>query len=209
MTSLTRSSGVNRTARRQEAHDKLSTALESALRAGTPFTRITVDELIEQSGVPRSTFYLYYADKSHLLRAVSSGLSSAYLEACEDWWHLPPDGTREDLRRAFDRMLESYLPHQHLLAAVIETSSYDHEVSADYRSLLELHFDEVAEHIRRGQADGSVAAHVDADHAARWITHLVERGLYEFAADAADDERERYLTAWTDIVWNALYAAAR
>lgn len=209
MPSVTRSSGSARGARRQEAQDRLTAALEQLLESGVPFTTITVDQLIEASGVPRSSFYLYFSDKAHLLRSVTSGLGADYLEACQDWWHLPADAGRDTLRAAFERMLDAYLPHRRLMAAFIETSAYDHDVRAGYQELLDLHLQEVADHIRRGQQDGTVHEEVDPDRAAIWLTYLIERGLYEFASGAPEKERSRYLDAWTDIVWNALYARTR
>ncbi|WP_354698014.1 hypothetical protein DSM112329_03675 [Paraconexibacter sp. AEG42_29] len=209
MPSVTRKTGADRGARREEAQARLLAVVERLLGTGESYTEITIDRLITEAEVPRSTFYLFFADKAHLLTSLTGELTVEYLDACQDWWHLAPGAGRDDLRAALRKMYDAYYPHRLLMQAVIETASYDTNVGAAYAESFDLHVREITEHIRRGQAEGNVHGHLDPERMALWLTCMIERGLYQFAAAAEPGERDGYLESSTDIVWNVLYAGAR
>lgn len=206
MPSVTRRPSAGRAVRRRESQARLLSTLEALLSGGEPFTTLTVDRLIEEAGVPRSTFYLLYPDKAHLLRDLTGGLAEEFLAASRAWWELAPGAGIEELHAAFDGMLRAYQPHRLLMAAVMESSAYDAEVGEAYRDVIARHQEQVAAHIVRGRRGGSIRADIDAERTAVWLTRMIERGLQAWAGATDGAAREQALRAWTRIVWNALYA---
>jgi AcrR family transcriptional regulator len=206
MPSVTRRPRTRREERRADTLRRLSQALEKLLEEGESFTEISVDRLVSEAGISRSTFYVYFEDKGDLLRAVTETLTSDFLEACKDWWELPPRRTREELHQAFRGMYDAYRPQHALMAAVAETAAYDPGTRDAYQEMVDVFVAGVADHIRRGQKTKQIDSDLDAKRVAAWLTWMIERGLYQFAATAPKAQADKYVAAWTDIIWNTLYA---
>ena len=69
----------------------------SELLAEKPYDRITIQEIIEQANVGRSTFYMHFGTKDDLLRALCGGLFDHIIGSALDRTHthgLYPDGGR-------------------------------------------------------------------------------------------------------------------
>jgi TetR/AcrR family transcriptional regulator, ethionamide resistance regulator len=208
MPSVTRKTRTRREERRAETLRRLSVALETLLEQGESFTEVSVERLVSEAGISRSTFYVYFEDKGQLLRAVTEDLTADFLEACKRWWELPPRRTREELQEAFRAMFDAYRPQRALMAAVSETAAYDVGIRDEYQRMVDVFVAGVSDHIRRGQKSKQVDPDLDAPRIAAWLTWMIERGLYQFAGAATKAKSEKYLSAMTDIVWNTLYAKA-
>ena len=64
------------------------------------YTALSVERLVREAGISRATFYVYFEDKGDLLRALAEDFIERILGRGVDWWQLPPDATKADLRAA-------------------------------------------------------------------------------------------------------------
>jgi AcrR family transcriptional regulator len=205
MASVTRKKHSGRAQTRGPAKERLLAAVEELLERGYSYTELSVERLIQEAGISRSTFYLHFADKGDLLRALTADLASQLAGATSGCWDLRANSTAEDLRRTLGELVSHYLPHADLLAAVVEAAGYDTTVRDHWAALMGQTIDDAAAHIRIGQRSGIVRTDVDATHAAQWLIWMIERGLYQLTRHAAPSVIEELVTELAAILWCRLY----
>ncbi len=208
MPSVTRKSQSSRAKRREEMRDRLLAVVERLLAEGETYTEISVERLVSETEISRSTFYVYFEDKGDLLRAWFAQIISEIEAAAGDWWKLDGSATRADLREALSAIVTTYRPHTTLMAAVYDAASYDITVRDEVQGMMSRNIGGLRAHIRRGQRDGWIPAELLAGETAAWLTWMAERGQHQMVRSADDAELERLIDSYTDVVWHALYAHA-
>src|SRR5215213_596988 len=88
MPSVTRRRPANREARRDDARGRLLAAVERLIANGDSFTEISVERMVAEAGMARSTYYVYFADNGDLLRAWFAEITDELREAAASWWQL-------------------------------------------------------------------------------------------------------------------------
>ncbi|MCW3038516.1 MAG: Transcriptional regulator, TetR family [Solirubrobacterales bacterium] len=209
MPSVTRKSQSTRTQRRDKARDRLLGVVERLLEEGESFTEISVERLVSEAGISRSTFYVYFEDKGDLLRAWFEDITGELSDAAKDWWALGKDATREDLRAALDRVVKAYKPHTTLMAATYDAAAYDASVRELVEGMMTGNVAGLRKHIKAGQSAGFVDGTLPSAQTAAWLTWMAERGLHQLVRTATGAELEKLIDAYTAIVWNTLYAPTR
>jgi len=208
MASITRTTQASRARRRAAIRHELLGAVERCLES-TTFTELSVERLVREAGIARSTFYVYFEDKGDLLAALVEDVIDALIEAAGHWWRLAPDAEKADLREAMEQIADTYRTHRVVMAAAVEASAYDERIAEQVASLVDRAVAAVAVHIRDGQGAGSVDRSLDPRQTAVWLTWMTERGLFQLVSPADAEQTDRLLQAMTDIVWNVLYAPTR
>jgi AcrR family transcriptional regulator len=209
MPSVTRKSQSTRTQRRDEARQRLLGVVEKLLEEGESFTEISVERLVSEAGMSRSTFYVYFEDKGDLLRAWFEDITAEISVAATDWWALGADATQEQLRSALDRVVKTYKPHTTLMAATYDAAAYDASVRELVEAMMTSNVAGLRKHIKAGQSANFVDASLPPAQTAAWLTWMAERGLHQLVRTATGAELERLIDAYTGIVWNTLYAPTR
>jgi AcrR family transcriptional regulator len=194
---------------RPERYVRRMRAAVERLLVGSSFTSLSVEDIIQEAGIARSTFYVYFSDKGQMLNAFTTDLLDEALVAVSAWWALPPAADFDTLRGALAGFVRFFHLHSALLNAVIDASAYDDGAADGFGRMVRAGEVGIAEHIRTGQRAGSVTADLDAAVAARWLVRLVEQGLYELTATADEQRLEHQIDAISMIVWNTLYRATR
>lgn len=184
-------------------------ALDSLLSDGQSYTELSVERLVVAAGISRSTFYAYFEDKGDLLSALAEDVIVEIRDAGRNWWELPPDAGKEDVRNALWGVAEVYRKHRAVFRAVVDTATYDPRVREQFGTLVRGVISELADHIRNGQKQGFVTGGLDPDRTASWLTWMAERGLNQLVADASEREAKKLVDTLADIVWNTLYEGAR
>jgi AcrR family transcriptional regulator len=198
-----------RAARREEIRRRLLAVIEPALESGETYNDLSIGRLVDNAGISRSTFYTYFEDKGDLLTALTEHVITDMIEAGRQWWALPPDAGKAQLHEALRGVATSYRRHGPLWSAIVQTAAYDPAVRAQYESTIQLAINEIAAHIRTGQANGSVDPDLDPDSTAIWITWMGERGLHQAVRIADPDATEELTAALTQVVWKILYQNTR
>ena len=205
MGSVTRKTTVDRGKRRDQVEAKLLAAIERMLAEGESFTEISVERLVREADIARSTFYVYFNDKGHLLEKLTEDVIADFLQAASSWWDLPSGASREQVRAGIQAIADAYRPHALLIGAVVDTASYDADVREAYNEMLNRAIAEVARHIREGQEAGSVRADLDPETTAGWLTWMAERGLLQMVRVADAEQLPTLIDSWTAVYWNTLY----
>jgi len=187
---------------------RIVTAAEDLIADADRVSDISVEQVISLAGVSRSTFYSYFDDMGHLLRAVGEGVVGEIIDAARKWMDLDTGVGQEDLTAIFADLVVTYRRRAELLAALADAAAYDRGVREEFHRLLTIGHIELAKHIRRAQSAGGARADIDPEPTAAWLVWMVERGLYQQIRPAADDEVPAHVAALTAIVWHALYAPA-
>src|SRR5215210_2092062 len=198
----------------QPSHEQRRAALsrhllgrvEPLLEGGESYADLSVERIIRAGDIARSTFYVYFADKGELLGAMTEHITTDLAEAATGWFQLPPDGSKDDLRASLRVLFAAYRQHRHVLGAISEAAAYEPTARERHRLLVRAAVSGLADHIERAQAAGAAAPELDAERTAKWLTWMLERGLYALVANAGAGEVERLLDAMTDIAWRTLYA---
>ncbi|HYF24203.1 MAG TPA: TetR/AcrR family transcriptional regulator [Baekduia sp.] len=209
MTSVTRKPRVSRAERqeqrREEIRARLLAALEALLDDGGSFTELSVERLIREAGVARSTFYVYFEDKGDLLLSLAHGVIDELLTGAGDWLALAPGAGRDELRAALRRFAGVYVEHRVVAAAIAETAPHDPRIRALLDERLDQLMAAIAEHLEAGRASGLVRPDADARALAVWLSAMLERGWAHLAGPGTPPDPERGLDALTMLLWNGLY----
>ncbi|MDO9409372.1 TetR/AcrR family transcriptional regulator [Patulibacter sp.] len=208
MPSVTRKTQSNRSRRRDALRRELLVAIEELVSDGESFTEISVERLVSKTGISRSTFYVYFEDKGELLRAWFQDIRSQVDDAVGGWWALDGDASRDDLRRALSTVVTAYRPHIPLMAAAADAAAYDPAVREEFEELVQRNTAGLRRHIQDGQKAGAVAPNLLPAETAAWLTWMAERGFHQLVRDASDEDLERLVESYTDIIWSTLYAPA-
>jgi len=205
MPSVTRRRSAGRDVRRDEVRARLLEVIERLLGDGETFTEISVERMVAETGMARSTFYVYFTDKGDLLRAWFAEISDELRAAAKGWWELRPPFGFHDVRAALNTIVAAYRPHTPLMAAVYDTAAYDPSVRALVMAMMAENTAGLRSHVRRGQSAGFVDTALSPPETAAWLTWMAERGLHQLVRGASDAEVDRLVDAYARIVWNVLY----
>jgi TetR/AcrR family transcriptional regulator, ethionamide resistance regulator len=207
MAMTTRKGRVSRATRREEIAQRLFTVVERMLDEGTSFAEISVEQLITSAEIARSTFYVYFEDKGALVLELADRVTREVGEAATAWFELQPGVTRNDLKAALNEIVEEYVRHRHMLAAVVEAATYDQRVRAQYAGVMQHRFEDMATGFREQQRVGVIDAGVDIEAVTPWLAWMIERGLYQLTSETETPAAER-LDGMTTVVWQTLYDRA-
>jgi TetR/AcrR family transcriptional regulator, ethionamide resistance regulator len=209
MPSVTRKAQSGRAQRRDKIRHTLLEVVERLLEQGEGFTEVSVERLVSEAGISRSTFYVYFEDKGDLLRGWFGDITAELAAAAQGWWSLGADATREDVRDALETIVLAYRPHTTLMAATYDAAAYDPAVRELVESMMGSNAAGLRKHIRAGQREGFIDPSLQPAEVAAWLTWMAERGLHQLVRPAEGAELRRLIDAYASIVWNTLYAPTR
>jgi len=170
----------SRRRRREDVRAALVRAL-SDLTQDSSFRDLTIDEIARAAGLSRSAFYFYFEDKHELLMAAASRVADELYREADRWWH--GEGAPEVLvREALTGIATVYARHSRLLGVAMEVSTYDDEVRAFWRALVERFIAATEDHLRAEQAAGRAAA-LAPRGAAESLVWMAERCFYIYLRD--------------------------
>ena len=179
--------------------------VEKLVEGGAAYADLSVEAIITAGGISRSTFYVYFNDKGDLLVAMAADVIGDLVSTGSAWWDLPADASKADLNAALQIPINTYRTHRTILGTVVETAAYDPRVREQHQSLINQVVSALAQYIADAQSAGTADPELDAEHTARWLIWMIERGLYQLVGSADDDEVARELDALTDILWRVVY----
>lgn len=154
MTTSTREDKPRRIRRRPEDAEREILDAAEAFLQDHDFRDLTVDAVMSGTGMQRSGFYNYFADRNELVMRLIERIAVEMMDVARPW--LDEDGDpRATLGAGLDQVVDIYAQHGRLLRAVHEASYHDHEVERYYRALLIDSFvDAVGRRLRRERRAG-------------------------------------------------------
>lgn len=176
--------------------------------AGASFTELSVDRLATEAGISRASFYIYFEDKGHLLRRLTSQVFGDLTDGAERWWTVAHRRDPTDVRAAMAAIVASYRRHQPLLVALNEMSAYDPQVGSTYTEILTAISARVSAIIEQGQTDGTIRRELPPESTATALTWMVERTCQQNLPGRPASYDTELANALTQIIWAALYLEA-
>lgn len=186
---------------RAEVETAVREALLRLLSEGTPFKKLTVDELARAAGLSRTAFYFYFPGKEQALMSAAAEVSAEFHERADTWWH--GEGPPEELvRAALVGSLEVYVRHAPLLRAAVELTSYSQEFEAFYKGLIDRFVRATAAHLHREQEAGRLRP-LDCELVAEGLVWMSERCNHMMIKEGRSPEEivDTLTTVWV----HALY----
>jgi AcrR family transcriptional regulator len=194
-----------REARKREIVERILPGVEELLDQAHGYQNVSVEQILQRSGLSRSTFYRYFKDKNELLLALSEPALETIMSVAMRPLELGPDITRGQLEAEMRSTIETYTPHIALLNAMTEASAYDSLVSERFVAGFDAVQSSLADHIRAGQRDGFIRTDLHADETAGWLTWMAERGMSQLVPGADEERLQRLAESIAAIVWYAIY----
>jgi AcrR family transcriptional regulator len=204
--SITRRSQSTRTERRDEVRDRLLAVVQGLLADGESFTEISVERMVQATGMARSTFYVYFEDKGDLLRAWFGDIEAEITEASAGWWQIDGSASKADLRAALSRIVDTYHPHAQLMSAMFDAAAYDSAVRELTGAMMASNIAGLRKHIRTGQKREFIDPDLPLAETAQWLTWMAERAFHTVLRRVGAANLQPHIDAYADIVWNTLYA---
>lgn len=207
MASTTRRSKAARADRKSDIEERMRQAITTLVSDGERFTELSVERLVAEAGMARSTFYVYFEDKGALLRSIGASTLHTFYEGAKAWFENRGEVTHADVQAAMKGLLEAFHANEVVMAAVAETAVYDPEVGEMYQESVEGFVGAVRKLIVRGQKDGTIRD-VHAAETAIALSWMIERTTLQRGPGATPKQIESIATGLADVIWGTLYKAA-
>jgi TetR/AcrR family transcriptional regulator, ethionamide resistance regulator len=189
-----------------EFQRRLADAIERLVDDETSYGELSVEQLVNEAGVARSTFYKYFGDKSGLLSSLVVAVRDDFLQAADAWLTMTAGGPQSEYEQSFRIIFEAYRTHRVVMRCIVEQSTQDAVIGAHFQQMMAVFIAAVEQHICKGQQAGVIAESRSASHLAVWLTWMLEFGQMKLIAPADERTVKKYTSAVTDIVWKTLYA---
>jgi AcrR family transcriptional regulator len=191
--------------RREALVARLLTAIEELLADGASYSALSVDEIIEGAGIPKSTFYYHFADKGEVLIAISAGAVAEIVTISDGLYAQGLHRHREGFSVAVRETMQAWLAHVPLMNALSEFAAHNPAVKDQFLAGWRHAQLRVATHIREGQAAGFVRPDLHPEYVAGWLTWMAERGMGLLVWPAPEEQFAEIAEALTATVWHTLY----
>ena len=186
----------------EESEREILAAAEEFLR-DRPLRELTIDEVMDRTGLSRPSFYVYFRDRHDLVARLAREISGELFAMAERWLKGTGDPL-DDARAALDGVVVVYAQHGVVMRALADAASEDEEMEALYRSLIDGFIQATAKHIREEMRAGRAEAD-DPDRTAAALVWMNERYLTEtLAREPVDDPAkvaEALLGIWTRTIY--------
>jgi TetR/AcrR family transcriptional regulator, ethionamide resistance regulator len=194
--------------RRDEVRARLLTAAEALFGQGETFAGLTIERLISEAGLSRSTFYTYFADKTELLQELAADVLEELFDAAAHWWERDSIASRDELHEGTGRIIIAFVKHRVIMRAMTDAAATDATIRDQWMTLMTQSAGLVTRHIRRGQEAGFIDPALDPESTGTWLNWAAERTLTRLIAPSEPDLVQRWHTVMTDLYWNLLYGGA-
>ena len=194
--------------RRVALAQRLLDAVERLADDDEAFTTIGIERIVAEAGAGRSTFYLYFQDKSELMEAWYAPIASEITDAYASWTALTEAPTRQELRTALETILDVRRAHASALSIIYEATAYDPIIRERVGSVTDEVVDRLAKHVRLGKRRGWVRDDVLPRETATWLAWMGQRGAQQLLRLDDDARYSEFLDGFLDVVWRSLYARA-
>lgn len=127
---------------------RLLAATERLLDQGNTFAMISVNQLTQEAGISRGTFYLHFKDKAELVARLMDYFVEEMGQHLGTWVANAAEAERADVSVAVTNMVRDFKKHQSIMVAVRDTMAQDPALHATYTQMV----DKVAEMAKKSIA---------------------------------------------------------
>jgi TetR/AcrR family transcriptional regulator, ethionamide resistance regulator len=202
--STTRRTKTARADRQSEIQRRIHDAIVALVAEGESFTELSVERIVARAGISRSTFYVYFADKGELLRALGTAVLHRLYEGARPWFAKGENASRGDIRDSMRAVLGAFREDEVIMTAFAETAVYDPDVREMYRDNVEAFVRSLRKLIQRGRESGKIRD-VDGPAVAATLSWMIERTTTQLAASAKPRDLDQIADALAEVIWATLY----
>jgi TetR/AcrR family transcriptional regulator, ethionamide resistance regulator len=189
-----------------EFQKRLADAIERMMDEGSSYAELSVDKLVGEAGLARSTFYKYFGDKSGLLSNLADAVKDDFLRAANPWLEMTAGAVKGEYEAAFAGIFEAYRSHRVVMRCIAEQADQDSVIAGHFSAMMTSFIAAIEQHIAAGQRTKAITSVRPAHDLAVWLTWMLEDGQARFVGPASEDELREYTSAVTDVMWKALYS---
>ena len=180
----------------------LAAAREVFERDGFLDARVT--DISSAAGVAHGSFYTYFRSKTEIFRVLVAGtMDELYASLGAGGDTTSPAGRIDDAVSRIDRANRSfvtmYRQNTALMALFEQVTTFDPEVRSLRQAARERMVGRVRHSIEELQADGLVAADVDAEYSAHALVAMVNGLVHYWLVLGADFDEDRLVATMTDL----------
>ena len=186
----------------EQAEREILEATEEFLRE-RPFRDLTIDEVMDRTGMARPSFYVYFRDRHHLALRLLEELAKQVYEGSNPWLQ-GSDEPLDDMRAAIAGTVEALAGHGSMMKAMADAATEDAEVEHAYRGVVEEFIDATAARIARDVKSGR-AGPVEPGMLAAALVWMNERYLLQNPVPDTPEDRRRVTDELTRIWTCAIY----
>jgi len=168
-----------------------------------PFRDLTIDEVMDRTGLSRPSFYVYFRDRHHLALRLLEELAKQVHEDSDAWLQgssEPPD----DMRAAIAGTVTALAQHGSMMRAISDAATEDADVELAYRGVVEGFIDDTAARIERDVRAGRSGS-ADSGMLAAALVWMNERYLLQNPVPDTPEDRRRVTDELTRIWMCAIY----
>ena len=179
-------------------------ATEQLLGEGATYADLNIERIATRAGISRTAFYFYFADKRELLMRLTEDVTDQLYAQGDIWYSGSGDDPEAEIREAMVNIAGLYEEHGTLLRAIVEVTTYDDEVAAFWRTLLNRFVEATRARIAAevGTGKSSVPDPAATSFALCW---MAERVLYQRLVQGAPITREDLVDALVRIFMRTIY----
>lgn len=196
---------VDRRLRRAETEQRILDGTIELLDAGASLAGLSVNRIVEASGVSRATFYLHFADKRALVQRLGETELLAFQRVTEGFFEHPQAG-RDELAQTVDELVALWRSHAGVLSSLIEMAEYDADSRETWKAIIHAIANSMAPAVRerRPELDEPMVLTL-----AEIIAWTGERAMHQMVGrDATDAQARRAAAGLTEAVWRIVAPAS-
>ncbi|MGK2877788.1 MAG: TetR/AcrR family transcriptional regulator [Solirubrobacterales bacterium] len=190
--------------RRAETEQRILDGTIELLDAGASLAGLSVNRIVEASGVSRATFYLHFADKRALVQRLGETELVSFQRITESF-RSDPNAGREDLAAAADQLVALWRDHAGVLSSLIELAEYDADSRETWQAVVHAIAESIAPALRERRPDLDEPMILTLSEMLSWTG---ERCLHQMVGrDATDAQARRAAAGLTEAVWRIVAPA--
>ena len=190
--------------RRASVLNALFEAVTALLAGGGTYVDVSVNAMVAEAGIAKSTFYQYFSGKNDLLRAFVDQVVDTAGDSY-DWIAFEGPPSPEAVISAVRSHVLEFLPYMPLMAAAFEAAYFDPEVRGTVDRLFESLNRGLSDHIRVGQEHSVIDPELPPAETAMWLTWMASRGVHRLLPVSDEKQLERLIDGIGRLMWSALY----
>ncbi|MHB8692192.1 MAG: TetR/AcrR family transcriptional regulator [Solirubrobacteraceae bacterium] len=188
---------------RREVLRRLLEATERLLAAKVPFSQITIQQLSNEAGIARSTFYMHFDDRSALVREMAAIVIDDFHQVIKRIAALGPDPDQEGLYAIMLELVESFRPHERLIPPILATLDGTPEIELMYQVGIARIAATWEAFIRQQPSDR--VRDVNIEDLSMVLTRMVEQTVLRGVPGRGAEMRARIARALSQAAWHAIF----
>jgi AcrR family transcriptional regulator len=195
---------VDRRLRRADTEQRILDGTIELLDAGASLAGLSVNRIVEASGVSRATFYLHFNDKRGLVNRLAETELHEFQRITAGFLADPAAG-RDELATTVDQLVALWRDHAGVLSSLIELAEYDADSREGWQFVIQSVAVSVAEAIRQRRPELDEPLVLTLSEIVAWTG---ERVLHQMIGRDATDEQARATAAGlTEAIWRIVQPA--